>query len=71
MNGLIPLDRFGSCNAPTEASVFRSEATTMSKYLWLRLPVLIVSGCLAAEGCGDDQDPEGARQLWDQIHALE
>ena len=22
-------------------------------------------------GCGDDQDPEGARALWRQIHALE
>lgn len=23
----------------------------------------------AATGCGDDQDPEGAQELWDRIHA--
>jgi hypothetical protein len=32
---------------------------------------LIVAALLAiaAGGCGDDQDPEGAAELWDRIHA--
>jgi hypothetical protein len=31
----------------------------------------VVSLCFAAIACGDNQDPDGARQLWKQIHALE
>lgn len=32
------------------------------------LAVLAVSAALGAAGCGDDQDPEGAKELWDRIH---
>ena len=30
---------------------------------------LILCAVLGAASCGEDQDPEGARELWDRIHA--
>jgi hypothetical protein len=27
--------------------------------------------CLSAAACGDDQDPKGARELWNEVHALD
>jgi len=35
--------------------------------------LLIVAACLAtaSSACGDDQDPEGAAELWDRIHTAE
>ena len=38
-------------------------------HLHPRLPVVAAALLFAAAGCGDDQDPEGAAELWDRIHA--
>jgi hypothetical protein len=33
------------------------------------LPLALVPLALAVAGCTDDQDPEGAMELWDRVHA--
>src|SRR5262245_43089218 len=38
----------------------------VSLRLW---SVLVLAGACALAGCGDDQDPDGAAELWKRIHA--
>lgn len=34
-----------------------------------RNAMVLVALCIFGVGCGDDQDPEGAQELWNRVHA--